>query len=110
MVVESRQRARLMSADEQLLDTRRDIIHEETPLAFQLLRVDEVPPVWRREFPVFGAVSGTVGCMAAMEAIKVLAGFGDPLAGIMVTSNLRDMTFSRRKIQRRSDCDVCGNA
>ena len=70
----------------------------------------EVPPVWRREFPVFGAVSGTVGCMAAMEAIKVLAGFGDPLAGIMVTCNLRDMTFSRRKIHRRSDCDVCGNA
>jgi len=68
----------------------------------------EVPPVWRREFPVFGAVSGTVGCMAAMEAIKVLAGFGEPLAGIMVTSSLRDMTFSRRRIQRRSDCDVCG--
>lgn len=68
----------------------------------------EVPPVWRREFPVFGAVSGTVGCMAAMEAIKVLAGFGNPLLGMMVTCNLRDMTFSRRKIRRRSDCDVCG--
>jgi molybdopterin/thiamine biosynthesis adenylyltransferase len=70
----------------------------------------EVPPVWRREFPVFGAVSGTVGCLAAMEAIKVIAGFGHPLAGIMVTANLRDMTFSRRKIQRRSDCEVCGTA
>ncbi|HUG19858.1 MAG TPA: HesA/MoeB/ThiF family protein, partial [Planctomycetaceae bacterium] len=35
----------------------------------------EPPPVWKREFPVFGAVSGTVGCLAAMEAIKVLAGF-----------------------------------
>jgi molybdopterin/thiamine biosynthesis adenylyltransferase len=69
----------------------------------------EVPPVWRREFPVFGAVSGTVGCMASMEAIKVLADFGEPLAGVMVTSNLGDMTFSRRKIQRRRDCDVCGN-
>jgi len=69
----------------------------------------EMPPVWRREFPVFGAVSGTVGCMAAMEAIKVLADFGEPLAGVMVTSNLGDMTFTRRKIQRRSDCDVCGN-
>ena len=69
----------------------------------------KVPPVWRREFPVFGAVSGTVGCMAAMEAIKVLAGFGSPLTGIMVTTNLREMTFSRRKLQRRSDCAVCGN-
>ncbi len=69
----------------------------------------KVPPVWRREFPVFGAVSGTVGCMAAMEAIKVLAGFGNPLTGIMVTTNLREMTFSRRRIQRRTACDVCGN-
>jgi molybdopterin-synthase adenylyltransferase len=68
----------------------------------------EVPPVWRREFPVFGAVSGMVGCLAAMEAIKVLAGFGEPLAGVMLTSSLRDMNFSRRRIQRRSDCDVCG--
>lgn len=67
----------------------------------------QTPPVWRREFPVFGAVSGTIGCMAAMEAIKVLAGFGTPLAGTMLTTNLRDMTFSRRKIQRRSDCEVC---
>lgn len=69
----------------------------------------EVPPEWKREFPVFGAVSGTVGCMAAMEAIKVLAEFGEPLAGIMVTTNLRNMTFSRRKIQRRPHCKICGN-
>lgn len=68
----------------------------------------ELPPVWRREFPVFGAVSGTVGCMAAMEAIKVLAGFGEPLAGTMVSFDLRDMTFSRRQLQRRPDCHVCG--
>jgi len=68
----------------------------------------EVPPVWRREFPVFGAVSGTVGCLAAMEAIKILAGFGEPLTGVMLTSSLRDMTFSRRNIQRRTDCEVCG--
>lgn len=68
----------------------------------------ETPPAWRREFPVFGAVSGTVGCMAAMEAIKLLAGFGDSLAGTMVTGDLRDMSFSRRVIQRRTDCIVCG--
>ena len=37
------------------------------------------PPEWKREFPVFGAVSGTVGCLAAMEAVKILAGLGEPL-------------------------------
>ena len=54
----------------------------------------EEPLHWKREFPVFGAVSGTVGCLAAMEAIKVLAGFGEPLADAMahgaITSSSND--------------------
>src|SRR5262245_13839270 len=68
------------------------------------------PPAWKREFPVFGAVAGTVGCMAAMEAIKVLAGFGEPLLGRMVTFDLRDMTFARREVCRNPACAVCGSA
>ncbi len=65
------------------------------------------PPAWKREFPVFGAVSGTVGCLAAMEAIKVLAGFGDPLAGQLLTMDLRDMTFRKRSLQQNPDCELC---
>lgn len=68
----------------------------------------EKPPAWKREFPVFGAVSGTVGCLAAMEAIKVIAGLGEPLAGKLLTYDLRDMTFRRRNILRDPDCAVCG--
>jgi molybdopterin/thiamine biosynthesis adenylyltransferase len=68
----------------------------------------EDPPAWRREFPVFGAVSGAVGCLAAMEAVKVLAAFGEPLAGRLLTMDLRDMSFRTRRIERRSDCEVCG--
>lgn len=68
----------------------------------------ENPPVWKREFPVFGAVSGAVGCLAAMEAIKVLAGFGEPLAGRMLSFDLRDMTFHSRSIQRNPHCSLCG--
>ena len=67
------------------------------------------PPEWRREFPVFGAVSGSVGCMAALEAIKVLAGFGEPLYDQMLMYDLRDMTFHKRKIQRRTDCECCAS-
>ena len=66
------------------------------------------PPAWKREFPVFGAVSGTVGCMAAMEAIKVLAGLGETLAGRLLTFDLRDMTFLNRRITRDPKCPVCG--
>jgi len=68
----------------------------------------EKPPSWRREFPVFGAVSGMVACLGAMEAIKLLAGFGEPLIGQMVMCDLRNMTFRKLKIARRDDCSVCG--
>lgn len=68
----------------------------------------EPPPVWKREFPVFGAVSGTVGCLAAMEAIKILAGFGTTLAGQMLSFDLRRMSFAQRRILRREDCEICG--
>ena len=67
----------------------------------------EPPPVWKREFPVFGAVSGTVGCLAAMEAIKLLAGFGEPLLGRMLSCDLRTMAFRIHTLERRSECDVC---
>jgi molybdopterin/thiamine biosynthesis adenylyltransferase len=65
------------------------------------------PPAWKREFPVFGAVSGAVGCLGAMEAIKILTGLGEPLAGQLLTCDLRDMTFRKRTIRRDPACRVC---
>jgi len=70
----------------------------------------ERPPAWKREFPVFGAVSGAVGCLAAMESIKILAGFGEPLLGRMLTFDLRHMAFAVREITRDPHCPVCANA
>ncbi len=67
------------------------------------------PPVnWKREFPVFSAVSSTVGSMAGMEAIKVIANLGEPLAGRLLLFDLRDMSFQKVPIARRVDCPVCG--
>ena len=65
------------------------------------------PPGWKRAFPVFGAVAGTVACLGAMEAIKVLAGLGEPLLGQLLTFDLRDMTFRRAVLKRRESCAVC---
>lgn len=72
-------------------------------------RVPEPPPSWRREFPVFGAVSGTVGCLAAMEAIKVIVGLGEPLADRLLTFDLRDVRFRTVTTARRPNCPVCGS-
>jgi molybdopterin/thiamine biosynthesis adenylyltransferase len=44
-----------------------------------------------------------------MEVIKVAAGLGEPLAGRLLTFDLRDMTFTTIAIARRSDCAVCGS-
>lgn len=68
----------------------------------------EAPPTWKRQFPVFGAVSGTVACLAAMEAIKLIAGIGQPLAGRLLRMDLRAMTFRTLTIEPRKDCPVCG--
>lgn len=82
------------------------ILPGETPCLACMYPND--PPDWRREFPVFGAVSGTIGCLAAMEAIKVLGGFGQTLANQLVSMDLRTMTFRKLAIERRSDCPICG--
>jgi molybdopterin/thiamine biosynthesis adenylyltransferase/molybdopterin converting factor small subunit len=65
------------------------------------------PPAWKRQFPVFGAVAGVAGCLGAMEAIKVLAGLGEPLLGKLLTCDLRDMSFRKATINRRPACPVC---
>jgi len=70
----------------------------------------EPPPDWRREFPVFGAVSGVVGCLGAMEGIKLLAGLGQPLLGRLLTCDLRTISLRLLKTVRRSDCGVCGKS
>jgi molybdopterin-synthase adenylyltransferase len=70
--------------------------------------VPEPPPNWRREFPVFGAVASAVSSLAAMEVVKLVSGVGEPLAGRLLTFDLRDMSFQTIPIPRRSDCPVCG--
>ncbi len=69
----------------------------------------EPPSDWRRQFPVFGSVSGMVGCLGAMEVIKLLTGLGEPLLSRMITCDLRTMAFRSIKTVRRDDCPVCGS-
>ena len=68
----------------------------------------EKPDYWQRRFPVFGAVSGMVGCLGAMEAIKIIAGLGEPLYGRLLTCDLKSMKFNQVRLRPRPDCPVCG--
>ncbi len=68
------------------------------------------PPAWKREFPVFGAVSGSVGCLAAMEAIKVISGLGTTLENRLLNFDLRTMRFRSWAIKRLPKCPVCATS
>lgn len=68
----------------------------------------EASPTWTRKFPVFGAVSGAIGCLGAMEAIKLLAGLGTPLRNELLVCDLGNMTFRKLRVRRDPSCPECG--
>lgn len=69
--------------------------------------VPQEPPK-KPVFPVLGATSGVIGCLQAMETIKLITGVGEPLVGRMLIFNGKDMTFDEIKIKRDPCCPVCG--
>ncbi len=71
--------------------------------------IGESPQDWRRQFPVLGAVSGTVGCLGAVEVVKLLTGLGRPLANVLLTLDLGSMEFRRLKIAADPRCTVCAS-
>ncbi len=68
----------------------------------------EDDPEWKEmDFPVLGAVSGMLGCMMALEAIKLITGYGRPLFCQMLIFNTLDMEFKKVRIPRDQRCEVC---
>lgn len=60
-------------------------------------------------FPVLGAVSGALGCIAAIEVIKILTGFKEPLMNTLFHFDLGSMEFKRFKTYKREECKICGH-
>ncbi len=70
----------------------------------------EDDPSWKElGFPVLGAVSGMLGCLMALETIKLLTGFGKPLFSEMLVYNTINMDFRKVKIPRDEFCEVCAS-
>jgi molybdopterin/thiamine biosynthesis adenylyltransferase len=64
---------------------------------------------WGLPFPVLGAIPCTLGSLAALEAIKVLTGYGSPLLNTIL---LFDGFTSRTRYisaERDPDCPVCSS-
>lgn len=60
------------------------------------------------EAGVLGILPGIVGTLQATEAIKLLLGQGDTLAGRLLTYDSLKMTFRNLKLRRDKTCPTCG--
>jgi molybdopterin/thiamine biosynthesis adenylyltransferase len=69
------------------------------------------PDYWTdiKVFPAIGPGPVMVGTTIAMEAIKVLTGFGTPLLGKLWFLDIETTTTKHFSIKRRPDCPVCGH-
>lgn len=68
----------------------------------------EVPPHWKRRFPVLGAVAAWAANVGAIEGIKYLTGLGTSRAGEMIRFDAAEMEFQRIRLRRNEACAVCG--
>jgi molybdopterin/thiamine biosynthesis adenylyltransferase len=66
------------------------------------------PPPFEELFPVLGAISSAIGSLAALEAVKVLSGCGEPLWGKMLNYDGFHGRLREVSLRRDPQCDCCG--
>jgi len=57
---------------------------------------------------VLGVLPGIVGCMQALETIKLILGTGEPLIGRLLLFDALSMKFRELKLRKNPDCVICG--
>ena len=57
---------------------------------------------------VLGVLPGIIGSLQALEAIKLIIGFGETLIGRLVLFDGRRIQFRELALQKDPDCPVCG--
>src|SRR5712692_9482367 len=57
---------------------------------------------------VLGVLCASVGSIQVNEAIKLIVGIGDPLAGRLMIYDALEMSYRSVKINKDPDCAVCG--
>ncbi len=57
---------------------------------------------------VAAPVVGMIGTIQAMEALKLLAGFGQSLSGYLLALDAKSMDWRKLKLTRNPDCKSCG--
>jgi adenylyltransferase/sulfurtransferase len=57
---------------------------------------------------VLGVLPGIMGCVQAMETIKLILGRGEPLIGRLLLFDALSMKFRELKLRKNPDCPICG--
>jgi sulfur-carrier protein adenylyltransferase/sulfurtransferase len=57
---------------------------------------------------VLGVLPGVIGVIQATEAIKLMAGIGEPLIGRFLIYDALKMRFRELKLRKDPECPVCG--
>jgi adenylyltransferase/sulfurtransferase len=57
---------------------------------------------------VLGVLCASIGSIQVTEAIKLLAGIGDPLVGRLMVYDALEMSYRQVKIHKDPQCAVCG--
>lgn len=60
------------------------------------------------EAGVLGVLPGLVGCVQALETIKVILGIGKPLIGRMVYFDTLGMELRIHRLRKDPECPICG--
>jgi adenylyltransferase/sulfurtransferase len=57
---------------------------------------------------VLGVLCASIGSIQVNEAIKVITGIGEPLAGRLMIYDALEMTYRSVKVRKDPECPVCG--
>jgi molybdopterin/thiamine biosynthesis adenylyltransferase/rhodanese-related sulfurtransferase len=57
---------------------------------------------------VLGVLCASIGSIQVNEAIKLITGIGEPLAGRLMIYDALEMTYRTVRVQKDPDCAVCG--
>jgi len=81
------------------------IVPGKTPC---LACIYSTPPVSEETVPVFGVTPALMASLQVMEAIKLIAGFGETFQGRMLYFNGESMEFAYEDLTKNPKCSVCG--
>lgn len=83
------------------------LMQDDTPCYRCLYEEDSFNDQTCSQNGVVAPLVGIVGCMQAMEVIKVITGAGQPVSGQLKLFDALEMEWRSIKFNQRADCPVC---